>query len=87
MLKLYDYAVCQGALPVFALRQHMLTSFDVSLSAVQVLKTYKTGRFVQSAAMSPLFDHVRHLMSWFTCHASLAEVLWMLFVAARYCPR
>ncbi|KAG2483807.1 hypothetical protein HYH03_017330 [Edaphochlamys debaryana] len=30
----------------------------IDIESFQVLKTYKTGRFVQSAAMSPLFDHV-----------------------------
>jgi translation initiation factor 3 subunit I len=30
----------------------------VDVSSLEVLKTYKTGRFVQSAAVSPLMDHV-----------------------------
>lgn len=30
----------------------------VDIDSLEVLKTYKTGRFVQSAAVSPLFDHV-----------------------------
>lgn len=30
----------------------------VDVSTLEVLKTYKTGRFVQSAAISPLMDHV-----------------------------
>jgi translation initiation factor 3 subunit I len=30
----------------------------VDITSLDVLKTYKTGRFVQSAAISPLFDHV-----------------------------
>lgn len=30
----------------------------VDIASLEVLKTYKTGRFVQSAAISPLFDHV-----------------------------
>lgn len=30
----------------------------VDINSLEVLKTYKTGRFVQSAAVSPLFDHV-----------------------------
>ncbi|KXZ44270.1 hypothetical protein GPECTOR_70g501 [Gonium pectorale] len=34
------------------------TARVVDIETFQVLKTYKTGRFVQSAAMSPLFDHV-----------------------------
>lgn len=31
----------------------------VDVETFEPLKTYKTGRFVQSAAISPLFDHVR----------------------------
>ncbi len=31
----------------------------VDVVELEALKTYKTGRFVQSAAISPLFDHVR----------------------------
>jgi WD40 repeat protein len=30
----------------------------VDLVSLETLKTYKTGRFVQSAAISPLYDHV-----------------------------
>ncbi|MEW5303151.1 MAG: hypothetical protein WDW36_005871 [Sanguina aurantia] len=30
----------------------------VDVQTFEVLKTYKTGRFVQSAAISPIFDHV-----------------------------
>lgn len=30
----------------------------VDVTSLQVLKTYKTGRYVQSAAISPLYDHV-----------------------------
>jgi len=30
----------------------------VDIQGLDVLKTYKTGRFVQSAAISPLYDHV-----------------------------
>lgn len=30
----------------------------VDLQSLETVKTYKTGRFVQSAAMSPLFPHV-----------------------------
>lgn len=30
----------------------------IDVETFQVLKTYKTGRFVQSAAMSPVLDHV-----------------------------
>lgn len=30
----------------------------VDVSSLEVLKTYKTGRFVQSAAISPLLDHI-----------------------------
>ncbi|KAG2442342.1 hypothetical protein HXX76_002428 [Chlamydomonas incerta] len=30
----------------------------IDVDTFEVLKTYKTGRFVQSAAISPLFDHV-----------------------------
>lgn len=30
----------------------------IDLQTFEVLKTYKTGRFVNSAAMSPLYDHV-----------------------------
>lgn len=30
----------------------------VDVQSLQTLKTYKTGRFVQSACISPLFDHV-----------------------------
>ncbi len=30
----------------------------VDIETFEVLKTYKTGRLVQSAAMSPIFDHV-----------------------------
>ena len=31
----------------------------VDLETFQVLKTYRTGRLVQSAAISPIMDHVR----------------------------
>ncbi len=37
---------------------HVLSCCSPLPSCAQVLKTYKTGRFVQSAAVSPLFDHV-----------------------------
>jgi translation initiation factor 3 subunit I len=30
----------------------------IDLLTLEPLKTYKTGRFVQSAAISPLYDHV-----------------------------
>ncbi|WIA20372.1 hypothetical protein OEZ85_004795 [Tetradesmus obliquus] len=30
----------------------------VDIASLETLKTYKTGRFVQSAAISPLYDHV-----------------------------
>lgn len=30
----------------------------IDIASLQSLKTYKTGRYVQSAAISPLFDHV-----------------------------
>ena len=30
----------------------------VDIETFQVLKTYRTGRLVQSAAISPIFDHV-----------------------------
>lgn len=30
----------------------------VDVTTLEVLKTYKTGRFVQSAAVSPILDHV-----------------------------
>lgn len=30
----------------------------VDITTLQSLKTYKTGRYVQSAAVSPLYDHV-----------------------------
>lgn len=30
----------------------------IDVDTFEVMKTYKTGRFVQSAAISPLFDHV-----------------------------
>jgi translation initiation factor 3 subunit I len=35
------------------------TSKLVDIETFQVIKTYKTGRLVQSAAISPLMDHVR----------------------------
>lgn len=34
------------------------TAKIIDLDELEVLKTYKTGRFVQSAAVSPIFDHV-----------------------------
>lgn len=30
----------------------------IDVESFEVLRTYKTGKFVQSAAMSPIFDHV-----------------------------
>ena len=33
----------------------------VDIETFQVLKTYRTGRLVQSAAISPIFDHVSGL--------------------------
>ncbi len=36
----------------------------IDLDTFETLKTYRTGRFVQSAAMSPIFDHVSNLPVW-----------------------
>lgn len=38
------------------------TSKLVDIVNLEPLKTYKSGHFVQSAAISPLFDHVRGIM-------------------------
>ncbi len=52
--------------------QAITASLDMSaalidVQSLKVLKQYKTGRFVQSAAISPLLDHVRP----HPCHVSL----------------
>lgn len=53
----------------------------VDLEDFSVLKTYKTGRFVQSAAISPIFDHVRRCAGWRGFGASTLVGAWDNHVA------
>lgn len=49
------------------------TAKIIDVETFQVLRTYKTGKNVQSAAMSPIFDHVSAASSTGTGTAGCAS--------------